>query len=216
MKKIKETVCSLLAIVIIAGISFGGGFWYCDQKTEKRAEEIVDTTLDMKLPGEVEKRIVTIDEVETKLVEIGELSTYSGEYTVTKEADSSRYVIDDIKIWGTANTIHLECEGIVKVGYDVHDIGVIIDNESCTIYISLPEATVNDNYVIWDTIKCTEKNNLLHPIKFGQYQTLIDEIEAEGLVQAEEKGIYSAAEENIKSIIINFLSGMDEYEVEFI
>lgn len=216
MKKIKETICSLLAIVIIAGISFGGGFWYCNQRAEKRAEEVVDTTPDVKLPGEVEKRIVTIDEVETKLVEIGELSTYSGEYAVTKEADYSRYFIDEIKIWGTENTVHLECEGIVKVGYDVHEIGVNIDNGSYTIYISLPEATVNDNYVIWDTVKCTEKNNLFNPIDFDQYQTLIDEIEAEGLAQAEEKGIYSAAEENVKSIIINFLSGMNEYEVKFI
>lgn len=106
--------------------------------------------------------INTIDEVETKLVEIGELSTYSGKYTVTKEADYSRHFMDEIKIWGT------------------------------------------------------EKNNLFNPIDFEQYQTLIDEIEAEGLAQAEEKGIYSAAEENVKSIIINFLSGMNEYEVKFI
>lgn len=176
----------------------------------------MDTTPDLKIPGEVEKRIVTIDEVETKLVEIGELSTYSGKYTVTKEADYSRHFMDEIKIWGTENTVHLECEGIVKVGYDVHEIGVNIDNESYTIYISLPEATVNDNYVIWDTVKCTEKNNLFNPIDFEQYQTLIDEIESEGLAQAEEKGIYSAAEENVKSIIINFLSGMNEYEVKFI
>lgn len=162
MKKIKETICSLLAIVIIAGISFGGGFWYCNQRAEKRAEEVVDTTPDLKLPGEVEKRIVTIDEVETKPVEIGELSTYSGKYTVTKEADYSRHFMDEIKIWGT------------------------------------------------------EKNNLFNPIDFEQYQILIDEIEAKGLAQAEEKGIYSAAEENVKSIIINFLSGMNEYEVKFI
>lgn len=96
----------------------------------------MDTTPDLKIPGEVEKRIVTIDEVETKLVEIGELSTYSGKYTVTKEADYSRHFMDEIKIWGTENTVHLECEGIVKVGYDVHEIGVNIDNESYTIYIS--------------------------------------------------------------------------------
>ena len=70
----------------------------------------------MKLPGETEKRIVTIDEVETKLAEIGELSTYSGRYEVTKEADYSRYFLDDIKVPGTKNTVHLECEGIVKVG----------------------------------------------------------------------------------------------------
>ena len=151
MKKLKETGSSLLIVILIAALGFVGGYWYHSQKTEAEAEVIDDTTPDVKLPGETEKRIVTIDEVETKLAEIGELSTYSGRYEVTKEADYSRYFLDDIKVPGTKNTVHLECEGIVKVGYNLEDIGVNIDNDSYTICISLPKATVNDNYVIWDT-----------------------------------------------------------------
>ena len=216
MKKLKETGSSLLIVILIAALGFVGGYWYHSQKTEDEAEVIDDTTPDVKLPGETEKRIVTIDEVETKLAEIGELSTYSGRYEVTKEADYSRYFLDDIKVPGTKNTVHLECEGIVKVGYNLEDIGVNIDNDSYTICISLPKATVNDNYVIWDTVKCVEDNNLLHPIEFDQYQTLIDEIEAEGLSQSEDKGIYTEAENHLKNIIINFLSGMDDYKVKFL
>lgn len=215
MKKLKETGSSLLIIILIAALGFVGGYWYHSQKTEAEAEVIDDTTPDVKLPGETEKRIVTIDEVETKLAEIGELSTYSGRYEVTKEADYSRYFLDDIKVPGTKNTVHLECEGIVKVGYNLEDIGVNIDNDSYTICISLPKATVNDNYVIWDTVKCVEYNPL-HPIEFDQYQTLIDEIEAEGLSQSEDKGIYTEAENHLKNIIINFLSGMDDYKVKFL
>ena len=155
------------------------------------------------------------DEIETKLVEIGELSTYSGEYSVTREADYSRYFIDDIKIPGTTNTVHIECEGIVKVGYNIDDVNIKVDNDSFKIYIGLPEAAVNDNYVIWDTVKCVEANNFLNPIDFAQYQTLIDEIEADGLKQAEEKGIYKSAEDNVKKIIVNFLSGFDGFEIIF-
>lgn len=215
MRRIKETICSLLVIAIIAAAGFGGGCWYCCQKTDEQKTVVVNTAADLKLPGEVEKRIVTIDEVETKLVEIGELSTYSGEYTVTKEADESRY-LNKIKILGTENTVHIECGGIVKVGYDVHDIGVEIDDDNYIIYISLPEARVNDNYIIWDTVKCTEKNSLLNPIEFEQYKTLIDEIEDEGLAQAEEKGIYLLAEENIKFIIENVISGESGFKVKFV
>ena len=94
MKKLKETGSSLLIIILIAALGFVGGYWYHSQKTEAKAEVIDDTTPDVKLPGEAEKRIVTIDEVETKLAEIGELSTYSGRYEVTKEADYSRYFLD--------------------------------------------------------------------------------------------------------------------------
>ena len=198
-------------------LGFVGGYWYHSQKIEDKADVVVDdTTPDVKLPGEKEKSIVTLDEVRTKLVAIGELSTYSGQYTVKKGRDFFRNVLDDIRIPWTTNNVTIECEGIVKVGYDVNEIGVDIDDKSYTIYISLPEATVNDNYVIWDSVICKEDNNPFNPIDFEEYKLLIDEIEEEGLSQSEEQEIYKAAEENIKNIIVNFLSGMDDYQVKFL
>ena len=56
----------------------------------------------------------------------------------------------------------------------------------------------------------------LNPIDFEEYKLLIEEIEEEGLSQSEEQEIYKAAEENIKNIIVNFLSGMDDYQVKFL
>lgn len=198
-------------------LGFVGGYWYQSQKIEDKADVVVDdTTPDVKLPGEKEKSIVTLDEVRTKLVAIGELSTYSGQYTVKKGRDFFRNVLDDIRIPWTTNNVTIECEGIVKVGYDVNEIGVDIDDKSYTIYISLPEATVNDNYVIWDSVICKEDNNPFNPIDFEEYKLLIEEIEEEGLSQSEEQEIYKAAEENIKNIIVNFLSGMDDYQVKFL
>lgn len=217
MKQIKETGSGLLVIILIAALGFVGGYWYHSQKIEDKADVVVDdTTPDVKLPGEKEKSIVTVDEVRTKLVAIGELSTYSGQYTVKKGRDFFRNVLDDIRIPWTTNNVTIECEGIVKVGYDVNKIGVDIDDKSYTIYISLPEATVNDNYVIWDSVICKEDNNPFNPIDFEEYKLLIEEIEEEGLSQSEEQEIYKAAEENIKNIIVNFLSGMDDYQVKFL
>lgn len=217
MKKIKETGSGLLVIILIAALGFVGGYWYHSQKIEDKADVVVDdTTPDVKLPGEKEKSIVTVDEVRTKLVAIGELSTYSGQYTVKKGRDFFRNVLDDIRIPWTTNNVTIECEGIVKVGYDVNEIGVDIDDKSYTIYISLPEATVNDNYVIWDSVICKEDNNPFNPIDFEEYKLLIEKIEEEGLSQSEEQEIYKAAEENIKNIIVNFLSGMDDYQVKFL
>lgn len=216
MKKLREICLDLLVIILIAALGFGGGYWYHSQKIEDEAEVVEDTTSDVKLLGETEKSVVTIDEVRTKLVAIGELSTYSEQYTVKKGRDFFRNVLDDIRIPGTTNNVTLECEGIVKVGYDVNEIGVDIDDQSYTIYISLPEATVNDNYVIWDSVICKEDNNPFNPIDFEQYKILINEIEEEGLSRSEEQEIYKAAEENIKNIIVNFLSGMDDYQVKFL
>ncbi len=215
MKKAGEVLKSIIIIVVLLAVGFAVGFFFKDYLFRQDAEA-TGTSSGISLPGEVEKRVVTIDEVKVILSETSEFSTYSCQYSVEKSADYSRYFLDNIVIPGTKNVVTINCDGIVKVGYDVKKIDVRIDNESRTIYISLPDAAVNDNHIIWDTVNVNEKNNILNPIDFSQYQELIGEIEAEGLEKAEASGVYEKAEENFKTIITNFLSGLDDYKVEFI
>lgn len=174
----RKILCKIISVLLALALVFGAGYFVGTQK--QKGDTIVvdpddDDKLDLKLPGEKEKREVTVEEVKTKLVELDELATYSGEYTVTLGKDETRYLLDDIAVPITTNSIEITCDGIVKVGYDVSDINVKVDDEK--IYISLPESEVLDNYVIWDSIECDEENNILNPIEFSQYQELIDEIQ---------------------------------------
>ena len=84
------------------------------------------------------------------------------------------------------------------------------------IYIAIPSAQLLDNHIYWDSIECTEKNSILNPINFSQYQGLVENIQQTGLQQAEDNGIYAAAEDNLKNIITNFLSCFDDYTVVFV
>ena len=220
MAKVWKAISSTLAVLLTLALVFGAGYFvgsFADEEAEV-VEPINPTEekFDLELPAEVEKRIVTVEEVEVVLVEISQFSTYSGEYTTTKSAEYTRYFLDNIAVPGTTNTINLECKGIVKVGYDVEDITIEVDNESQKIYISLPAPKVLDNYVIWDTVKCREENNILNPIDFEQYQALIAEIEEDGLALVEADGIYADAEENMMTIIRNFLSGFEDFEIIFL
>ena len=131
------------------------------------------------------------------------ISSYSGEYTVTYGKDTARYWFDNIKILGTTNSIEIKASGVVKVGYDMSKMVINVDNDSSKIYIKLPEIQLNDNYVIWDTVTCSESNNILNPIEFSQYEEIVDEIERMGLEDVESKGIYDKASENIKNIILS-------------
>lgn len=109
MKKIAGV---LLPLLLTFCLGFGAGYVFLRYQQERTAEIIApqDTgRFDLQLPGEVEKRIVTKDEVEAKLVKIGQLATYSGEYTVSKSVEHSRYFLDDIPILGTTNTIKIYC-----------------------------------------------------------------------------------------------------------
>lgn len=208
----KKALQEFIAFILVLGIGFGGGYLWCKYEQKPEADTINHSGSG--LPGEVTKRVVTTKEVKAKLVEIGQLATYSGEYAISKSAEEMRNW--GIDIWGTKNEISVKCSGIVKVGYDISDLAITVDNKNQKISIVLPQPAILDNYVIWDSVECTESNNPLNPIEFSQYQDLIQEIEDEGLEKVEGKGIYKAAETNLKLIIVNFLAEFDEYTVEFL
>ena len=69
MSKIWKVMRDTILVLLVIGVSFGGGYAFCKYyKTESVAIEDENTGIDLKLPGEVEKRIVTVEEVESKLV----------------------------------------------------------------------------------------------------------------------------------------------------
>jgi len=214
MKKFFYVLKDVLAVALVLTVAFGAGYVYrgCADEAEAVVEED-NASFDLELPLEVEKRVVTVEEVESKLVEIGELSTYSGEYTCTFGKDETRYWLDKIPVLGSTNSIEITCKGIVKVGYNMSDIVVKVDDEK--IYISIPEAQLNDNYVIWDSVECDESNSIFNPIEFSQYEEIIAEIEKKGLEDVTEEGIYQRAEENLKVLIEAFLAEFDEYEIVY-
>ena len=213
MKSFWKVVKNTVAVVIIAAAVFGAGYYVGKLPTAdaKIIESSENAGIDLKLPGEVEKTIVTVNEVRAKIQEIGE-----GSYIVTKGQDFTRYMLDDIPVPGTTTHIELTCAGSVKAGYDLEDIVVKVDNDSQKIYVSLPEAKINSNQLTWDSsMECNEKNNILNPIDFEQYQTLISDIKAEGLREAEKNGLYDTVEQNAKNLITNFLGCFAGYEVVF-
>lgn len=96
----------------------------------------------------------------------------------------------------------------VVLAFSLTGVGFILGNIEDSV-----KAT--DNYIIWDSLKYDEQNNILNPIQFDQYETLIEEIEKEGLADVEKKGIYEKADENLENIISVFLSEFNGYKIKF-
>ena len=215
-KKILSVFLTILCIVALFAIGFKAGCFYTEYNNNTKPTEVVADSkkkFDLELPLEKHKRVVTEKEVKSNLIKIGELSTYAGDYTCTLGKDESRYWLEKLPVIGSTNSITITCNGIVKVGYDISDIKVRVSDDK--IFISIPEAQLNDNYIIWDSMVCDETNNILNPIEFSQYQDLISEIEQMGLNQVEEKGIYIKAENNLKELVNVFLSDFDDYEIVY-
>ena len=216
LKKILSFFITAIYIVALIATGFAAGCFYTKFNNNTEPTEVVADSkekFDLELPFEKEKRVVTVAEVKSNLKKIGELSTYAGDYTCTLGKDESRYWLEKLPVIGSTNSITITCNGIVKVGYDISDIKVRVSDDK--IFISIPEAQLNDNYIIWDSMVCDETNNILNPIEFSQYQDLISEIEQMGLNQVEEKGIYIKAENNLKELVNVFLSDFDDYEIVY-
>lgn len=86
MAKVWKATSSTLAVLLTLALVFGAGYFvgsFPDEEAEivepiNPAEE----KFDLELPAEVEKRIVTVEEVEIVLVDISQFSTYSGGCTI--------------------------------------------------------------------------------------------------------------------------------------
>ena len=203
---------------MVVGTIFGAGYLIGGRKTAEAVSSrfVGEQVFDLKLPAEQEKSLATVTKVQAKISQIGELTTCEGRYEVTKGREFTRYLFENVPIFGTTNAVELSCSGIVKAGYDLDKITVSIDEGSKTIFITLPDMQINSNEILWDeTMICREKNNLFNPIDFEQYQVLIPEIKALGLQQAVDKGLPQTVEANAKQIITNYLGCFVDYTVSF-
>lgn len=196
-------------------LGFGVGCAYTNYKNSQPKEvvESGDKGFDLKLPGEVVKATVTEDTVKSKLVEIGELTTYSEEFDHTKGKDFERYFLDYIPIPGSKAHVTITAKLVVKAGYDLDSIKIEVDDTK--IYMGLPKVTITDHYVIWDSIECREDNNILNPNEFDRCSTLISELEEDALTKSSNDNLLEKAETHCKEIIQKQFSQFEGYEVVF-
>ena len=164
----------------------------------------------------VEKIVISESDVRHQMMPIGELATFEDPY------DGDDEIEDYSQLWGwdvpfTKHTVKYKYEGVIKVGYQVKNIDIRVDNENQVIYVTLPKPEVLDNYV--DTYYTTdEKNNIINAIESDEVQKRIDEvIEPERLKEAEENGLYDRAEQTAIDIIESQLRTFEKegYRVEF-
>lgn len=153
--------------------------------------------------------------IEETMTQISELATMSFEYTNHKTVTDTRKLFG-FDIPGTTKTVDIVYSGVIKVGYDVLEIPCAVDEAEKTLTFTLPKPTVLDNYIILDTLQCTDGNNILNPIGSEDIIGYFGEIKAEELACAEENGIYADAEEQLKSIITHYFAVFPNYTVLFL
>lgn len=99
MKKLKNIFIKVIPLILIITAFFGG--YYLGKYPLGGAKTVPatnDSAFDLKLPGETEKAMVTVDDVKATIHKIGELTFCEGKYEVTKGKDYTRHMFDDIPV----------------------------------------------------------------------------------------------------------------------
>lgn len=212
---IRKASVVFMMIITVSAVVYG---IYCKIRYEEaRAtiESLQEQMLD--LVRESEQNRVTNIIIEEKMKEIAELATASFEYSgLLSESNYREFFDTDVNIPFTRNKLEITYSGVIKVGYDVEQIHAKVDEESHTIYMTLPDAEVHDNYIIHDDMVFVQSNNPLNPISVDQVNGYLMEIEEAELARAEEQGIYELAERKIMHIIEAFFAEFPDYQIVFL
>lgn len=214
-RKIARFFGNLILVLALLAICALGLNYILEQKDIAFAEQMSEVTAQLEEAMQFKEKLkVSNAQVEEKLLAIGELATSAFEYSGEKTIENTRQVMG-INIPGTTNRVKLVYNGVIKVGYEISEIGYSVDEENKLIIFDLPAPKVLDNYIKLDGLECTDNNNILNPIGSEDVIGYFADIEQEELKSAIDKGIYQQAEEKLRSIIVNFMAAFPEYTVVF-
>ena len=190
----------VIALVLVAVIFSIRHFWKKESASDKYNTAISLADFDHK---------ISAIEIKHELEAIGELAT--SKYTYIGQA----FIKDYRTLFGwdiplTSHTIDITYSGVIKVGYDVDEIGVEVKEH--TIYIDLPAPRVLDNYI--DDYYTDEDNNIFNPIETDEVTAKLKEVKAAELEKCRDEA-YSKEEKEVKKLILGVLQVFDDYNVKF-
>ncbi len=152
---------------------------------------------------------------ESRLEAIGEFATYQYVYSGVKEKTDTRYLLDKIVIPGTTNYQKYAYRGTIKVGYQVSEMKIHVDNLRREIYVTLPEPVVLSNTIEQDNSVYEQVNNIFNPIRGNAIAVMEQEIKEEELEKAKTAGLFGLAAEHAQELITDLLSAFDGYTVVY-
>ncbi len=154
---------------------------------------------------------------EFNLKDIGELATQSGFYRSVQQITGSRQLFG-VEVPGTKNRFIYSYEGTVKAGLNFDEVLITVNDETKEISAKLPPVRILDVIVDLDSLQVyVEEDNMFNPLKIGEYNRSMQEMQSEARQTALDHGILTEAKRNAEVIIKAMLEGMypdSQYEIK--
>lgn len=151
--------------------------------------------------GEKVSNVITLEEVESRINDIGELSTVEYLYSdAGKFTDAHQ--IKDFNIPLTTKSFIVKWDGSIKAGIDLAKLKVNINEDSKTIVMHLPKAEILSHEIDENSLQTLdETKNIFNPISVDDVATFIGESKDYMEEKAVKNGLLDKSIDNVQTVI---------------
>lgn len=153
---------------------------------------------------------ITNETIGVQVKELKELATIQYKYKEIASREDWNTLFN-IKLPFTKSSFIVSYTGILKLGIDLSETKVDVDENSKTIKVTLPESKVLSNELDLKSLKVyDEKNSIFNPVKVKDYSEFTQSGKENAEKDARESGVFEQSKEVAKKIIIDLLNTTKE------
>ncbi|KXB65855.1 hypothetical protein HMPREF3181_01071 [Parvimonas sp. KA00067] len=194
MAEFKKRIVSIMLVVLVV-LGIVGGYYFTHRDNGKPK--------------------ITNETVGVQIKELKELSTIQYKYkeVVSREDWNTLF---NFKLPFTKSSFIVSYTGILKIGIDLAETKINVDEGSKTIKITLPESKILSNELDFKSLKVyDEKNSIFNPIKVEDYTEFTQGGKENAEKDARESGVFEQSKEVAKKIITEMLNTTKEIKENY-
>ena len=158
---------------------------------------------------------ITNETIGVQVQEFNELATIQYKYKEIASREDWNTLFN-IKLPFTKSSFIVSYTGILKLGIDLSETKVDIDENSKTIKVTLPESKVLSNELDLKSLKVyDEKNSIFNPVKVKDYPEFTQSGKENAEKDARESGVFEQSKEVAKKIITDLLNTTKEIKENY-
>ena len=158
---------------------------------------------------------ITNETIGVQVKELKELATIQYKYKEIASREDWNTLFN-IKLPFTKSSFIVSYTGILKLGIDLSETKVDVDENSKTIKVTLPESKVLSNELDLKSLKVyDEKNSIFNPVKVKDYAEFTQSGKENAEKDARESGVFEQSKEVAKKIITDLLNTTKEIKENY-
>ena len=158
---------------------------------------------------------ITNETIGVQVKELKELATIQYKYKEIASREDWNTLFN-IKLPFTKSSFIVSYTGILKLGIDLSETKVDVDENSKTIKVTLPESKVLSNELDLKSLKVyDEKNSIFNPVKVKDYSEFTQSGKENAEKDARESGVFEQSKEVAKKIITDLLNTTKEIKENY-